>query len=232
MFDSVRAAAALEGELRQRIYAFVGARRRPATREEVAAAMGISSRLAAFHLDKLLERGLLRAHYARPPGRGGPGAGRPAKRYERSSQEVQISIPERRYDLLTRLLVAAIQGQAPGERGSDGAMRVARERGIEGGRDLRKMERLRRPGPERTLASMERALDAYGFEPYRPSPDQVALGNCPFLIAARETPELVCAITRSFIEGLIRGLGNEEMQAVAERRRGECCVVVRAPETG
>ena len=79
------AVAALEDDLRQGMYLEVRRRRRPVSREEVAEAMGVSRKLAAFHLDKLVDRGLLVTSYARPPGRGGRGAGRSAKYYEPSA---------------------------------------------------------------------------------------------------------------------------------------------------
>src|SRR5262245_3410582 len=68
--------AALEDGQRRAIYAVVRGRHRPVTREEVAEAAGVSRSLAAFHLERLLDAGLVTADYARPEGRGGPGAGR------------------------------------------------------------------------------------------------------------------------------------------------------------
>lgn len=70
--------AALEDPQRREIYLFVRRAHRAITREDVAAGVGVSRNLAAFHLERLLEAGLLSADYARPPGRSGPGAGRPA----------------------------------------------------------------------------------------------------------------------------------------------------------
>src|SRR5512134_2826917 len=88
------ALGALEDELRRRLYLFVRTQGRPVNRDEAAAAEGISRKLAAFHLDKLVDRGLLTATYARPPGRGGRGAGRTAKYYQPSSREFHVTIPE------------------------------------------------------------------------------------------------------------------------------------------
>ncbi|MEA2461889.1 MAG: hypothetical protein QOH90_2066, partial [Actinomycetota bacterium] len=78
----IEAAGALADGLRRRMYLFIRAQGRPVGREEAAGAVGISAKLAAFHLDKLVERGLLTAQYARLAGRTGPGAGRPSKLYE------------------------------------------------------------------------------------------------------------------------------------------------------
>ena len=65
--------------------------------------------LAVYHLDKLVEAGLLTASYQRPPGRSGPGAGRPAKLYARSDREFAVTVPPREYELAARLLVQAVE---------------------------------------------------------------------------------------------------------------------------
>src|SRR5438552_241696 len=54
------AAAVLTDDLRRRMYAFIRRADGPVTRDEVAAEIGISRKLAAFHLDKLAAAGLLR----------------------------------------------------------------------------------------------------------------------------------------------------------------------------
>ncbi|HEY7661325.1 MAG TPA: helix-turn-helix domain-containing protein [Actinomycetota bacterium] len=226
---SIRPLAALDDKLRQRIYLLVRSEGRPVTREEVAREVGISRKLAAFHLDKLLERGLLDAHYARPPGRSGPGAGRSSKMYRPSELELQVLIPERRYDLLGELLVEAIEHPEPGESAHDAAIRAAADRGRALGDDIRRREGLRPPGAERALSVTASILEEHGFEPYRNGSDEIALRNCPFRTLATGSPELVCEMNQAFVEGLVRGLGNERVEAVLTRRPGDCCVSLRAP---
>ena len=85
----------LDDPVRGRRYAFVCSRSEPVGRDEAAAAAGIGRALAVYHLDKLVESGLLTASYRRPPGRSGPGAGRPAKVYARSGAEFTVSLPPR-----------------------------------------------------------------------------------------------------------------------------------------
>jgi predicted ArsR family transcriptional regulator len=228
VLKSVRAVAALDDDTRQRIFAFVRAEGRPVTREEVAAEVGISRKLAAFHLDKLLERGLLQAHYARPPGRSGPGSGRTSKMYEPSDLQVEVSIPERRYDLVGELFVDAVEEQRPGESAKTAALRVAHERGASLGEEIRRAEVPRRPGPERTLSVAAKVLDEYGFEPFRDGAD-LALRNCPFQSLARRAPDLVCEMNRAFLDGFIEGLGNASVEAALTRTPGRCCVTLRPP---
>ena len=227
--EEIAQAAVLADELRRDIYAFVRTSRRPVTREEVAQANGVSWRLAAFHLDKLLDHGLLRSHYARPKERGGPGAGRSSKYYEPSDMEIEISIPDRRYELAGRLLVDAIRSEEPGEGAKDSTMRVASEHGREIGEEVKRTRKLRRPGAERTLAVLQDVLGDYGFEPYSDERDVISLRNCPFHSLARLAPDLVCEMNRAFLDGMVRGMGNDNVDAVLACKPGDCCVTLRAP---
>jgi hypothetical protein len=95
---ALEAVGTLADDLRRRMYLFIRDRGRPVSRDEAAEAVGISRKLAAFHLDKLIEKGLLKAHYRRLSGRSGPGAGRPSKVYEPAEVQVAVSIPSRSYD--------------------------------------------------------------------------------------------------------------------------------------
>jgi predicted ArsR family transcriptional regulator len=221
--------AALEDELPRRIYLFIRRAGRPLSREDVAEEVGISRRLAAFHLERLLERGLLKASYARPPGRSGPGAGRSAKYYEPSDLRVEVSLPQRHYDLAGRLLLSALKEQAPGEKPAKAARRTAREKGLEVGDEVRRARSLRPPGPERTLAVARDVLEDLGFEPYADNRNEVTLRNCPFHDLAKEAPDLMCDMNQAFIDGLLRGLGNKSVESVLTCKPGDCCVTLRAP---
>jgi predicted ArsR family transcriptional regulator len=221
--------AALDEPLRRRIFELVRRARRALTRDDVAVELGISRKLAAFHLDKLLARGLLRTHYARPPGRSGPGAGRSAKFYEPSDVDVEVTIPKRRYDLAGSLLVEAVRSEAPGERARDAALRVANQHGIALGQEVRRARKLRSLGPERALAIAEEVLEEHGYEPYRDDRRVLALRNCPFHSLAQQARDLMCSMNQAFIDGLLRGLGNDTVEAVLECKPGDCCVTLRAP---
>jgi len=221
------AVAVLEDDLRRRMYLFIRGRGAPVSRDEAAEHVGISRKLAAFHLDKLVERGLLRAHYARLPGRSGAGAGRSSKLYEPSDIELDVSIPERRYDVVGEILVEALateSGDAPRET----ARRIAFDKGRAIGDEVKARLRLRPPGSARALTVAEEALTDYGFEPYRDETGSISLRNCPFHALARRAPDLVCGLNREFVDGLLRGLGNETVEAALEPTPGQCCVKLRA----
>jgi predicted ArsR family transcriptional regulator len=227
--DGARAIAALDDDLRRGLYRFVREQRRPVSREEAATAVGISRKLAAFHLDKLVDRGLLEFEYARTGSRTGRGAGRSSKLYRPAAVEIDVSVPVRRYDLAGSLLVKAISEEGRDERAADAAVRVARREGAEVGDTIRQEAGLRPPGAERALSVAEDALARYGYEPYREERGQVALANCPFHVLSRESTELVCGMNRAFIEGLVRGLGKETLQIALEPAPGRCCVKLRIP---
>jgi predicted ArsR family transcriptional regulator len=99
--------SSLADPTRRRVYEFVSLQGRRVSRDEVASGAGIGRTLAAYHLDRLAAEGLLAIGYQRRSGRTGPGAGRPAKLYERAEGEVAISVPPRDYGLAARLLADA-----------------------------------------------------------------------------------------------------------------------------
>ena len=218
------AVGALEDELRRRLYLFVRAQGRPVNRDEAASATGISRKLAAFHLDKLEDRGLLTSSYARPPGRGGRGAGRSAKYYAPSERQIDVSIPERRYDLMGSVLMRALRSRQPEESGEQAAIRIAADTGAEIGRVERERRGISRPGPERAVAVATDILEETGYEPYRDDRGYVRLRSCPFHELAQQDRDLVCSMNERLIEGVVRGLGNDSVDVVSDPVPGECCV--------
>jgi len=206
------------------MYLFVRRQQEAINRVDVAKEFGVSSKLAAFHLDKLADEGLLDFHYARPPGRSGPGAGRPAKVYKASDAEIELSLPERRYDMLGTLLVDTVN--AEGESTTERARSVAYEAGLTLGKKVREERRLRPPGAERAMAVAAEVLGDYGFEPLR-TDSEVSLRNCPFHALAQHAPTLVCTMNQGFVDGLMRGLGNETVKVHLQPTEGQCCVRLR-----
>ena len=104
--------SSLDDPVRRRLYEVVTRQAGPVGRDEAASAAGIGRALAVYHLDKLVESGLLTASYQRPAGRSGPGAGRPAKLYARSDREFAVTVPPREYELAARLLVQVGRGRS------------------------------------------------------------------------------------------------------------------------
>jgi len=225
--EAIRAVAALQDDLRRGMYTFCRRAGHPVTRDEAAAEVGISRKLAAFHLDKLVEAGLLRAH-CEPVG-GIRKVGRRPKVYEPTNEPVHVAIPDRRHDLLAELLVDAVLTEGPGETASDAVVRVARERGMALGECERRCQRPGRLGAERALTLAEAVLARHGFEPHRHAPTRVRLRNCPFHPLAARAPELVCGINHALLTGFLTGLAAPAVRAVLAPAAGECCVELAAP---
>ena len=208
---------------RRAVYDAVRAGREPMTRDEVAASTGISRRLAAFHLDLLAEGGLLSVDYARPAGRrGGPGAGRPSKRYAAEEVEVEVSLPPRRYDIAARVLARAVA--EPGEGSAhDRAVVIAQEEG-------QRLGGLHRPGgrmsADRTLETTAEVLTELGYEPTREG-GCVRLRNCPFHAVVDVAPQLVCSLNDALIGGILDGIdGSDAVTAALDGVPPDCCVTV------
>jgi predicted ArsR family transcriptional regulator len=124
--------------------------------------------------------------------------------------------------------VDTIERQWPGEAAREAANRVSSERGVAIGDDVRRAEALGRPCPERTFAAALAVLEHHRLEPYREGDPRVR--NCPFHPLAQRAPDLVCEMNRSFVDGILRGLGNSTVEAAIERRPGG--VLRRAPALG
>lgn len=223
--EALEAVSTLADDVRRRLYEFVRAARRPVTRDEAAEATGVSRKLAAFHLDKLLERGLLRASFSRPPGRTGPGAGRPAKRYEPSGAEWTVTVPERRYDLAGRILAEAVSRSADGAPAPEVAAQVARRQGVEIGVAWAREQGIRRPGPARTLSTCVELLAELGYSPERQG-GTVLLWNCPFHALVEVDTPLVCGINQNLLSGVLEGMEGQA-EAALDPGEGRCCVVLR-----
>jgi predicted ArsR family transcriptional regulator len=83
--DRLARLAALAEPARRRLYDFVVRSAEPVSRDQAAAGVAVPRHVAKFHLDRLVAGALLDVEYRRPPGRSGPGAGRPTKLYRRSA---------------------------------------------------------------------------------------------------------------------------------------------------
>jgi predicted ArsR family transcriptional regulator len=210
--DPVSALSALGDTTRRNAYDYVCAQGRPVGRDEVAGALGVGRTLAAYHLDRLAKDGLLSVAYARRSGRTGPGAGRPAKLYERSERELAVSVPPRDYGLAAELLAQAAANDHRGETRSalrDAADALGRE--------------IASTAPKR--ATLERLLRDRGYEPYDDA-GVLRLRNCPFHAVARRHPDVVCDMNLNLLEGLIDGLGLDA-RAALQPGPGRCCVAIK-----
>jgi len=219
---AIRAVAALDDDLRRGMYTFIRAAGRPVTRDEAAAAVGISRKLAAFHLDKLVDAGVLLAGSQTA---GVRRVGRAPKVYRPAETDIRVSIPARRPDLLAEILLDAVL--ADGDDARQAALRTARERGTDIGAAEREQTRPGRLGAERALTLATALMRRHGFEPARESPTCVRLRTCPFHPLAAKAPAMVCGINHAFLTGLLDGLAATPLETTLDPRAGECCVELR-----
>lgn len=216
--------ASLGDPVRRELYLYVAGRKGDVSRDEAARAARISRSLAGFHLDRLVEEGLLEASFRRLSGRTGPGAGRPAKLYRRSSRQVEVTLPHREYELAARILATAVDaGDAPKTRKA--LVRTARNIGQNIGADARTRAGSH-PGRKRLLAGMVDVLAAQGYEP-ESAKGEVRLRNCPFHALVGEHRELVCGMNLALIEGVVDGMDVPGAKPVLDPVPGMCCVCVR-----
>jgi predicted ArsR family transcriptional regulator len=222
--EEIGRVALLDEPTRRRLYEYVVGRGRPVGRDEAAAAAGISRGLAAFHLDRLAEAGLLEAEYRRISGRTGRGAGRPAKLYRVGARRVEVSVPENRYALAGRVLARSVRDRGQDESGEESVRRSAQQRGLEMGRRMAGRGRSSRAGAFRRAG---RALDQLGYQPELHR-DLVQLHNCPFHALVQESRDLVCSLNHALLSGLVEGLGIQGVVAEVDPEPVACCVRLRA----
>lgn len=222
--NRVTTIAVLTDGQRRRVFGYVRRARRPVTREEVAADSGVSVKLAAFHLDKLVEAGLLRTSYEAPA--GVRKVGRRPKVYEPTDADIRVSIPERRPDVIAEILIDAVMTEQAQESARAAALRTARQHGHDIGSAERARTRPGRLGPERSVNAVEAVLERYGYEPDRPAPTTLRLLNCPFHRLATRSTELVCGINHAFLGGVLDGLQTTGLDAALTPHPGRCCVEI------
>ncbi|MFQ5554493.1 MAG: helix-turn-helix transcriptional regulator [Acidimicrobiia bacterium] len=192
-------AASLGDATRRGIYVSVREAPESVTANEIATVFGIHANVARHHLDKLVTDGYLRVTHRRRGGRRGPGAGRPAKHYETTAKEVSVQFPERRYDLLSELLMRVVERVAP-----DTAAAVAEEVGREYGRELAAEIGIPADaGFDAAVQAVARAMMGMGFDTAANAEERMLLTKfCPFGQTATDHPEVVCRLD----EGIVRGL--------------------------
>ncbi|MGI5129549.1 helix-turn-helix transcriptional regulator [Pseudonocardia sp. CA-107938] len=208
--SQVDGVSALAEPARRALYLYVVAQPGPVSRDQAAEGTSLPRHTAKFHLDKLVEEGLLDTESRRLFGRRGPGAGRPSKLYRRSARQLAVSLPPRHYDLAGQILAAAVDDAAR----AGGSVLAAVERAAEAaGR------RLGAAAPDDPVVA---TLAACGYEP-RPDETGVVLANCPFHALARDHTELVCGMNLHLVTALLDERGAAQ-RAVLEPGSDRCCV--------
>jgi len=219
--------AALADPIRRDLYRYVSAQPAPVSRDQASEALGIARHAAKFHLDKLVEEGLLDTSFKRLSERQGPGAGRPTKLYTRSGRQLSVTLPERRYDLAGQLLASAIDNATADGTTVGEALKAA---AADWGRTVADQARAAagaRPSRERLIAATSQVLAEYGYEPHRVD-GTIVLSNCPFHLLAREHTQLVCGMNLAIMTAVMEQLQQIGFAARLELAPNRCCVVLDA----
>ena len=208
------ALAALGEPTRRALYAYVAAQDRAVSRDEAASATATKRATAAFHLERLVDDGLLEARFARVSGRTGPGAGRTAKLYARAARQFAVSLPPRRYEIAGEVLASAMellqcQATPADEAVAQAAGQVGRQLAA-GGTDLTEL------------------LGRWGYEPRYGPGGCIHLGNCPFHELVARHAGLVCTMNLHLLRGLLGELDGGA-QARLDAAEGRCCVTITLP---
>ena len=234
--EGVAGLASLAEPTRRALYLYVRAQGSAVSRDEAAAGVAVPRHKAKFHLDKLVDDGLLVVEFARRTGRQGPGAGRPAKLYRRATRELSVTLPERRYELAGQLMARGIAGaRTEGLPVAETLGRAAREQG-----HALAEAALRQAGDSPSgaalLAAARNVLDDEGYETRLAGADTgqpgLTLMNCPFHALAVEHTDVVCGMNLAIMEGLAAGLPGLRLTAVLEPAEGRCCVRLAAAGQG
>jgi predicted ArsR family transcriptional regulator len=221
LIDAIGSVSLLDDPNRRRLYDLIAHAAEAVGRDEAAAALGITRELAAFHLDRLVEGGLLTTEFRRLSGRTGPGAGRPAKLYRRTEGDVIVTLPTRNYDVAADVMAEALEHL--GRRGAKALEPVARDRGLADARRLAEAAEPRAGGGADPTPLVV-ALDVAGYEPEMRPDGSVLVRNCPYDALAIDHRDLTCGMSAAWAEGLVDGLG-APMTVELAPEPGRCCVI-------
>jgi predicted ArsR family transcriptional regulator len=218
--------AGLGDPTRRALYRHIAERGVPVSRDDAAHAAGISRPLAAYHLDKLVDDGLLEPRYQRPSGRRGPGAGRPAKHYVRTHRPIELSLPPRDYAALAELLAQAVQADPSGAANAalnHAAATLGATLGTQAASHTTPDG-----DPDQALATVRQALTARGYEPYHHPDGTLRLRNCPFDRIAAHHRQLVCGANHTMLQALTDQLTSDPptLRALLDPHPGHCCVTL------
>jgi predicted ArsR family transcriptional regulator len=223
---------ALADPVRRALYHFVAGQPGAVSRDQAADGVDVPHHTARFHLERLVDEGLLVTEFRRLTGRTGPGAGRPAKLYRRSRKEVAVSLPHRRYDLAAAVLADGVERALAGTEIGSAVEAAAREAGV----------RAAGPGSvgDPAPAGLDRvagALAPFGYEPrveeredHEDPAGSVTLQNCPFDRLVGDHADLVCGMNLAFVDAVAGELGCRG-ERTGPAGRG-CCVRVVAGDRG
>jgi predicted ArsR family transcriptional regulator len=183
-----RTISALQDPTRRRILLDFYVHQRESTASEVAEAVGVHRTVAHGHLERLVALGYLVSGQRRGT------SGKPAKLYQLSGRQIELSYPARRFGRLAALL-------AEGLRGLPNGVQVAHDVGRRYGASL-----VEKPADSVDAALAQ--LAPLGADYARDGEDVVAR-NCIFRQACEVAEDIVCEVHAGILEGAFNEAGLE-----------------------
>jgi predicted ArsR family transcriptional regulator len=183
-----RAMSALQDRTRRRILLDFYVHQPEWTVDDAAKAAGVHRTVAHGHLERLVALGYLAVGQRR--GR----SGKPANLYRLAGQQIDLSVPVRRFARLAGLLAEGLQ-----PRGQEG-IEAAREAGRRYGASLVN-------GPADSPQAVLRELSPLGADYVMADDDQVLARNCIFRQACAVAEDVVCELHAGLLEGAFQQAG-------------------------
>ena len=185
---------------RRGIYRHLQGVSQPLSASEVAEVFGVHRTVARAHLEKLAVLGLVESGTRRRAG-----GGRPAKTYVTTGTRLEVMLPPRRYERLSRLLLRLIDSTVAPEVAADAAFALGREFGAEtaaeiAGVDVQPPVKL---AAHAVVAWMDQAGYSVSLDDGAKGVLAVEVHNCVYHELAEEHPDIVCPFDRGMMCGLL-----------------------------
>ncbi|MCX6362604.1 MAG: helix-turn-helix domain-containing protein [Actinobacteria bacterium] len=185
---------------RRGIYRHLRGTSEPLSASEVAAVFGVHRTVARAHLEKLAALGLVESGTRRRAG-----GGRPAKTYVLTGKRLEVMLPPRHYERLSRFLLRLIDSTIEPQVAGEVAFALGREFGAETaadivGADVQPPVKL---APRAVVAWMDEAGYNVSLDDGARGVVTVEVHNCVYSELAEEYPDIVCPFDRGTVCGML-----------------------------
>ena len=185
---------------RRGIYRHLRGASEPLSASEVAEVFGVHRTVARAHMEKLAQLGLVEFGTRRRSG-----GGRPAKTYVLTAERLEVMLPPRRYERLSRFLLRLIDSTVEPEVAGELAFALGRDFGAEtaaeiAGDDVQPPIKL---APRAALAWMDEAGYSVTLDDGAKGVVAVEVRNCVYRELAEEYPDIVCPFDRGTVCGML-----------------------------
>lgn len=221
--DVVKICEALSVKSRAKLVEYIYKENRGVSVEELSKVFELHPNVIRTHLDKLREVELIESYEEKV------GQGRPRKIYRKSDKGVSIQYPQRRYELLSSLLLEVV-------RNSSDKSTIAKVGEEFGGKLMRKYlldKKISKPDLSTLWGAVSEIFGGWGLMPKLVEIKKDSLKwdakNCIYYELALEHEDIVCFLHESVIRGMVKELKLDyivEMPKTFPKGYNGCYVVV------